>query len=181
MQEQLISFADFLEYLPIPESLESDARLPTAILNIQRGLLVDLLGNALYTDMLSNRTEQKYLDLLSGKDYTNSSGYTVRFFGIKPCLVWWAYAEFMRAARVQLTKSGPKVNAVSESENASEEQYLQELQNSNENAARYASECADFLASNSSTYPQYSTSAPLPQIGVRLASIKQPTFNNIIR
>ena len=51
-----------------------------------------LLGDALYSDLISNSTDEKYVTLLNGEDYVNSQGDTVIFYGLLEYLSYaWLY------------------------------------------------------------------------------------------
>ena len=52
----------------------SDSRLNVAIQEAQDSDLKQMLGYAMYYDMLKNHSATKYTDLLNGKEYTDVNG-----------------------------------------------------------------------------------------------------------
>jgi len=84
----------------------SDSRLNVAIQEAQDSDLKQMLGYAMYYDMLKNHSATKYTDLLNGKEYTDVNGYTVEFRGLKYALLYWTYARILNANQITLTSHG---------------------------------------------------------------------------
>lgn len=175
-QEQLISYGDFSEYCPLPASLESDERLSTAILHAQRQGLEDLLGPALYRDLVVNSDTANNVALLSGTDYVNNEGNTVMFYGLKPCLIFWSYIEFLQSVNSQPTKSGLKIKTATESIELTDDQYQIELQRLRGKAEMYATWAKLYLEDNTATYPLYASQRFGVHTGFRLTNILQPKY-----
>lgn len=104
MERLLINIADVQVYHNIDPEY-NDERFNAFLRGIQRRNLKDFLGDALYLDMMTNYTQSKYTDLISGKQYTYSDE-TIEYFGLKPILVYWMLAELTRKGDNFLTTYG---------------------------------------------------------------------------
>jgi len=102
MQEILVSKFDFDLYRPIAKSLE-DKDFAPFVLRVQRGWVKDVLGDALYRDIHANKSEARNTTLLDGGTDTNSSGDTIDFFGLKPAIICYAYANLLQRSEVNVT------------------------------------------------------------------------------
>ena len=63
---------------------------------IQEQILLDLLGYEVYKDMEATPTEQKYIDLLDGVEYTDATGVLRKVAGIKTMLPYFFYFYYSR-------------------------------------------------------------------------------------
>ncbi len=153
MIENLASFEDFGEYKRIPPAILGDERLQTAVLNAQRGVIRDLLGKALYHDLINNRTVAKYVSLLDGATYSEN-GATVQFHGLKPAILWYAYAIALQDLSTTPTKAGLKVKeAVGGGTTVDQTALNDEKSRANAQGDMYAQEVREYLDANVSTYP----------------------------
>ena len=120
--------------------------------------LVDVksvLGNPLYTDLIANRYDVKYKDLLEGGTYTNSNNNTVTFQGLKAALACYTYARYMMSKNAVDTPFGmvAKTNEYSEKADASIVHTIASAKRSE--ATAYLNECIEYIKNNLTTYTMY--------------------------
>lgn len=95
MENLLINRMDFSGVVNISEhGREGDEILEQFILERQNLDLIGLLGNGLYNDILENKDEVSYQDLMNGGVY-EVNGLKRRHFGIKRVLIHYAYAAYV--------------------------------------------------------------------------------------
>lgn len=116
------------------------------------------IGPALFRDFITNRTQQIYLDLLNGKEYVWNTD-TIFFEGLKPALVYWSYARYLRMSSVQHTASGMVQKNTPESTPAPEKTVAALVSQASTAAISYLNEAVRFLGQNTSTYPLWKTAA----------------------
>lgn len=180
MEELIADFSQFAPYKFIPPAVIEDERLNTALLNTQRGQIRDLLGRALYLDMVNNLAQTKYVKLAAGETYT-FNGNTIQFFGLRPALLWYAYALYLQDIAVTPTKSGLKVKTGTDGgEAVDKDSLIEEKTRAFAQGDMYASEVREYLERNASTYPLYAkrevSTARSPQ-SMKISVITQPQNN----
>ena len=94
MIDLLINKTDFENVRKISEHCTYDALTPY-IRERQNIDFIDKLGNSFYFDVIKNRDEDDYKNLLDGCDYVNCDGNTVEHFGLKRALVHYSYASYI--------------------------------------------------------------------------------------
>jgi len=57
--------------------------------------LIGLLGNSFYLDVLNNKDDDAYSDLLCGSEYEGCDGSTKMHFGLKRALVHYSYGAYV--------------------------------------------------------------------------------------
>jgi len=124
------------------------------VLKIQRGVIRDLLGDALYYELWNNQTDAKYVTLLNGGTFT-LNGDTVQLFGLKPVIVLYAYASFVRENSFKITRAGNKIKNKTESDQPTPEELNSEIAQANSEAQMYAINVKAFLTEETATYPLY--------------------------
>lgn len=91
----LINRTDITPYSQVAIHSREEEMLQPHILASQ---LVDVkvaLGNALYTDLVANKLDPKYVALLEGGTYVNDDGYTISYQGLKSVIACYTYARYM--------------------------------------------------------------------------------------
>lgn len=159
MSEQitlLISREDMIPYCQVAIHSREDSMLQPHILAAQLVDVKQMLGNALYTDLIKNRTDAKYITLLEGGEYT-VDGKVLTFQGLKAAISCYAYARYILRNNVVDTPFG-MVNKTSEFSEPADSKTL----NSNASAKRseatsYMHECIDFISANLTTYGLFNT------------------------
>lgn len=73
---------------------------------IENNELMKLLGSAFLYDIQQNPTDQKYIDLLDGKEFIDCDGNPNRFRGIKYQLAYYNYAQYLSESTYQDTYTG---------------------------------------------------------------------------
>lgn len=149
----LITNAEVNNYRQLDSKFETE-RFDAFAMETQRKNLRGFLGDALYYDfMADNRTSGKYLDLLSGKNYTYQ-GKTIRFYGLKPALIYWWLAIATREGdlfqsgygAIQLVNNPQQNFETSKEKERIAAGYM-------ETAQDYINDAIKFLDTNAATYP----------------------------
>ena len=153
MAELLIAEADFDNYRNLGNINYEKDMLPH-IYEAQRGVIRDLIGEAQYYDLWQNQTDSKYIKLLDGGEYTKGDR-TFQLFGLKAVIVLYAYASFIARNSFKVTRAGNKLKRKSESEIVDSDRLKIQKSEALSEAQMYASNIADFLSNNTSTYPLY--------------------------
>ena len=114
-----------------------------------------VLGDALYTDLINNSTEEKYQKLLAGEDYTNQSGDTVIFYGALEYLAYaWLFINAVEGDDFQSNIGTVNFNQ--------QNQFTQRpggksftLKKYQDSMIIYKNNIIDYLNVNKNTYPQW--------------------------
>jgi len=111
----LITKDDFAPYAELSINLKEEKKLLQHINNAQELDLRPLLGDQMYYDMLKKSGDHNYAELLNGKEYEDN-GVSIQFQGLKPVIVYFAYARYLLVANVQATATGftQKLNDMSQ-------------------------------------------------------------------
>ena len=151
MAEQLVNKNDFELYKPIPPTLNFESFVPV-ILRVQRGWVRDAIGEALYYDVYTNPTTGSNPALISGGAYSYQ-GNTIAFYGLKPAIVLYAYASYIKHNDFKLTLSGNKKNTANASENQTLDGVMREYDSTLSEAQGYMREVLRYLEQNQSSFP----------------------------
>lgn len=152
----LISIEDIKNYRPMADIIQT--RIDPYIQEAQMNDLKPFLGDPLYLDLLTNTSTTENQDLLYGKNYTDYSGYNIRFNGIIPMLVYFSLARIISNNQINITSFGAvqKVNQSSTPlDNSAIKMQITELRS---NAISYQNEARTFLDINMATYPKWNYS-----------------------
>lgn len=157
----LISPSNFAQYRQLSASIDASARLEPYIRQAQELDLLPLLGNALFTHIVNNPTTPENTALLDGGPYTHNSQHLTHF-GLRAALVFFAYARFIEAQNISITRFGVVYKAntdVSERIDTATLQHL--ISQTREQAQAYFNITQQFLEANLGDYPLYkSTNSP---------------------
>lgn len=175
--EQLVIKSDFALYRDL-NNVDYDDRVVPAIIKAQRSYIRSVLGKALYKDLIDNQTETKYSDLLNGAEYTDSSGNSVDFYGLKPVIILYSYGLFIKSDDVRVTRAGIKKKVKAESENVSEEKIESERQRAFNEATKYMREVLDYINTNKSDFPLFNQCQE-PTKGLRVGvNLQNSVYSN---
>ena len=153
----LINRNDMIPYCQVAIHSREEEMLQPHILASQLVDIKAVLGNALYTDMVANRYDDKYKLLLEGGTYTNQNNNVVTFQGLKASISCYTYARYMLSKNAVDTPFGmvAKTNEYSEKADASIIQSIASAKRSE--ATAYMNECIEFIKQNLTTYTTYQT------------------------
>lgn len=109
----LITPEEVMAYRPISEAVES-SQLQPYIRSAQNLDIKQALGNPFFTDLITNRTAEKYKLLISGGNYAYN-GKTYSFEGMKAALAFFTTSRYILSRNVQDSPFGmmEKVNEFS--------------------------------------------------------------------
>lgn len=181
MDYQIIQVSDFSPYRDISANIDA-ARINPFILEAQVHDLRGFLGAELYFAFLagleSSPQVARMAELLNGKDYTPSGGaYNVRFYGLKPALIYFAYARFVLNQAYNVTRAGVKFKNYAESERVSESQINALAADAKAKANNFLENSRLFLTEFNTVYPEFSCYISTKRAGVRFFSVnKNDTF-----
>ena len=120
---QLIQKSDFTDYRDISANV-GDERIVPFVLEAQTIELQNFLGPELYLELITDWDDinkvfqtQKFIDLWEGVDVTGK----YRFYGLKPALIYFCYARFLKNQNVVVTRYGVRNLVRDESEINSDE------------------------------------------------------------
>ena len=133
--------------------------------------LKPLLGSALFYDMMENLTVQKYIDLLSGKVYEYREN-NIYFNGLKPSLVYFAYARYINNKNSIDTPYGLVQKRNPDSNQSPEKEIARRVSQAKSAAATFFNEVAQFLNSNVADYPLWqNTERVRKNGGIRISGV----------
>ena len=161
--EPLIQIEDFDGFRDISNNINELKRLDPFILEAQRYDLKNLLAFQLYHDFFANLTNQNYIDLLNGKDYIYND-VTVTYDGMKPFIIYSAYARALSQQPYHFTKGGIVKKKVDESTPIAGSELQALINQSRDNAKGEAIAIQEYLCHNSDDY-EFSTYANTERVG----------------
>jgi len=168
MSEQitlLINRNDMTPYCQVAIHSREEEMLQPHILASQLVDIKPAIGNALYTDLVANKLDDKYKTLLEGGTYTNQNNYVVTFQGLKASISCYTYARYMFSKNAVDTPFGmvAKTNEYSEKADASIIQSIASAKRSE--ATAYLNECIEYIKNNLETYTLFQTDCHLKPQG----------------
>jgi hypothetical protein len=139
--------------------------------------LTDMLGAAFVYDIDKNQTAAKYVDILDGKEFTDSNtGSPVKFQGIRYILAYFIYSKYAGVSHVEDTFSGMVSKNRNEAVNISAGDMKQIRNDAQAVAFADFKLLQDFLNQNNDLYPLWNC-APLKQpFSPKITTIRK-TFN----
>jgi len=152
----LIEASDIRPYAQISILLKQEDQLHPYILSAQNLDIKPVLGNAFWTDLLTNRTLEKYKALLDGGTYTKD-GETLSYAGLKAAIASYAYARYVIGKNVQDTPFGMQVKESDYSSQPSQKLLAQNSSNHSMAGQQYLAEVIDFLNENLTTYDKFNS------------------------
>jgi len=152
MEPQLINNNDVQTYRRIDPKY-SQEKFNGFLQQVQQRNLRDFLGGALYEDLMSNFSVAKYQTLLNGETYTYNNK-TIRFYGIKPMLVYHWLTIATREGSLFHTGYGAVdfTNNIQQNFNESKEKERIALEYL-DMAVKYQNDTIQFLDEKYATYP----------------------------
>ena len=152
----LIEKADFAEIRDISNNVDFDKRIKPYVREAQEFDIRPILGAEMFYDLLNNSTDDIYVDLLEGLDYTYAD-VNYSFVGLKTIIAYYTYARFIPHENVRVTPTGimGKTNEFSDRISKAE---TDRIINQNQSAAyAYIEDMICFLDRKVSDYPKWNT------------------------
>jgi hypothetical protein len=151
----LINRTDITPYCQVAIHSREDEMLQSHILASQLVDVKGALGNALFTDLIANRLEIKYVTLLDGGTYVNDDGYTISFQGLKSVIACFSYARYMLSKNAVDTPFG-MVAKTSEYSEKADAGIITSIASAKRNeGSAYLQECIQFIKDNIDDYPLF--------------------------
>lgn len=147
----LVNKADFAPFVQISKSVDEEKFLQPNIIHAQNLDVKPVFGNAAWTELVNNRSDDKFQRLLNGDNYVES-GLTLTFQGLKASIVLFAYSRYILQKNIVDTSFGlvSKDTDVSTPVDAKSKQMI--AQQSRTAAQAYLDECVKFLIAFPSIY-----------------------------
>lgn len=153
----LVNAKDISTYAQISVNAREEMLYPY-ILAAQNLDVKTVLGNALMTDLLINRTDEKYRILLEGGTYTNEDGNVVTFQGLTASISLFSYARYMFTKNAVDTPFG-MVSKTVENSTPTDATLIMSIASAKRNeGGAYLNECIEFIKQNLTIYTLYKTS-----------------------
>lgn len=166
MSEQitlLIGRTDITPYAQVAIHSREDEMLFPHILAAQNVDIAPALGGALFTDLLENRTTEKYRTLLNGGTYLDTEGNSVKFQGLKAAISCYTYARYMLAKNAVDTPFGV-VSKTSEYSEAVDAKLLMTNASAKRNeGTHYLNETLKFIRANIEEYSLFTSGCKTAQ------------------
>ncbi|GAH63928.1 unnamed protein product, partial [marine sediment metagenome] len=159
----LILPADFDDFRDISKNIDPE-RLEVYVRESQVKEMRSFLGASLYLALINDYTavgdtfsEQRFTDLWFGADWSYQ-GNTRRFYGLKPAIIYYAYARFVRNQQMNVTRYGVKHLTDENSEDETVQQVRTKVNDANSYGLLYQADAELYLNENVSTYPEFEVS-----------------------
>lgn len=155
----LLTQDDFKPYRDISDNVDFD-RLTPWILEAQKQEMRSFLGQPLYLvmindwdDLLKEFTTARFEELWDGLDVADE----YRFYGLKPAIIYFAYARFLKNQKTTVTRFGVRnlENDVSTQEDATATRTR--LGEAEAMAVGMQSNAETYINDNIDTYPEYTS------------------------
>lgn len=166
----LVTKDDFASYKQIFDTVNTVDRLNPYILEAQRIDIKSFLGETLYYDFVENISDSNYQKLLIGGDYTYQDN-NYYFNGIKPALVYFAYARFLQNHGVTVTSFAVVQKRTDYSENIDNETLARLVTSAREVGYAYLREVENFLDRNNDDYELWGYNENRPRHGIRITPV----------
>ena len=155
IDEILLTKDDFVPYRDISENVDLE-RLDPWILEAQKQEMRAFLGPKLYLLMIAAWTGTefpagRFADLWDGVDVPDK----YRFYGIKPMVIYFAYARFLKNQKTVVTRFGVRNFDNDTSEQQADAATRTRQGEAQSMAVSMQSDAELFLLDNQSEYPEY--------------------------
>jgi hypothetical protein len=158
----LIDRSDFTGrfVLAVPEGTFHETNLNQIIEQTQAEYLVLLLGAVEYAKLLADcvagvPVNDTYYKLLFGTTYENTDGDTIIYNGFKHALIGLSYYHYVRYFGTTFTTSGNMELSGVQGNTARLDGLSKSVANYNAGVRYYATDCYDYIWSNSTEFPKW--------------------------
>ena len=163
IQNMFISLGFLKETTPLNDNVD-DAKIRSVLLATQRMYIEPILGSDLYNKISSD---------IAGSSLTGNYK-TLTDTWIAPCLAWFTYSELIPDVGVQVARGGVYRSNAENSQTASISELNYYQQKQRDRGEHFADRLTEYLCSNSSLFPEYSTNSDED-----LRPIKSKAFHGI--
>lgn len=163
----LITLADFNEDKLIPSVTES-AKVEKSIRDAQEFDLRPLMGDAFYSDLVKNLTDDKYQTLMNGEEYVNDNSETIIFPGLRMALKYWAYARHIESLPFNVTSHGIVNKLQDNSQPVSSKTIAAQVEAARSGAVEYWSMAVKYLKVKYATYTLWNGQKATPRGSFRM-------------
>ena len=151
----LIEADDIRKFRNVASGVNEEKEIHSFILEAQELDIKPVLGNALYTNLLSNRTSTIYKALLDGGEYTYEAK-VYSFMGLKTVIAYFTHSRYILNRNVQDTPFGAMVKGENEYGKATADKEIQRISIQSANSGQsFLDDVMVFLERNKTTYPLY--------------------------
>lgn len=159
----LITISDLAPYRDVSANIDAAERFDPFVQDAQRFDVAPLLGAGLYLALLDGAAASPIADrwqvLLNGEDYTpDGKDYPIKFYGLKPAIVYFAYARFIENQSVNVTRAGVKYKLAANSEPVEWNVIKQLAATERSKASSYMDGVLAYLNEKTATYPEWDNS-----------------------
>lgn len=148
----LIIRGDITPYAQIAIQAREDSMLFPHIIAAQNVDIQPALGAALFTDLIVNRTVEKYRNLLEGGTYIDKNNNTIKFQGLKAAIACFTYARYLLWKNAVDTPFGVVSKKSEYSELADTKLITSIASEKRSEATHYLRECIEFIKANDTVY-----------------------------
>lgn len=170
----LITTEDFKAYRQITDN-QLASKIDPYIKEAQFIDLREALGDALYYDLVNNSGNSIYQTLIDGSTYVDTQGYTVSHEGLKPVLVYFAYARYIENSGSHDSAYGQVTKRNEHSDPISEKTLARKVTNARSTAKAYLNDVIKYLNVNFEDYPLWrvscSPSGGDPSGGIKITAV----------
>ena len=163
LDDLLVQLTDFSNFRDISVNTDAD-RLNAYIREAQLREMRSFLGDALYNALLSDYTpgvspaegtftQARFTELWFGTTYT-SGNYPIKYHGLKPAVVYYAYERFLFYQRLNVTRYGSRI--LEDNELSVDAPLTKRWEVSADSMGLvYQNDSNTFLDAKTSTYPEW--------------------------
>lgn len=169
--ESLIDIENIRQLRRIPNQIQWDNDMEIYAIEAQRFDIRPFFGDAFFYDILANKTQDKYIDLLDGTEWEYLDN-TIQFDGIRMAIAYFAFSRYIQNSSVFISKYGV-VNKMNDSSEPADEKTIARLVNQARAAGNAIIEQTKiFLNNNTDTYTLWaSASSSKPSWGSKIKCI----------
>ena len=154
----LITLEDMQGYKPLSKNTDNSKKLDPFVLEAQEFELRPFLSDEFYEELIvqfkASFPDTKYSDLFNGSKYI-VGGKTYTNPGVKPMLVYYAYARYLKRSNTNSTAFGMVGKNNPDSTPLTEKTLSRMVDDSMSGAKAYENRVRHFLECNSIDYPLY--------------------------
>ena len=167
-KSMFISIGYLKETTPLNDNVD-DSKIRTIILATQRMFIEPILG----TDLYNKIAAEIIAGTLSGNYATLTNSW------IAPCLGWYTFSELIPDVSVQVARGGVYRSNAENSSTASLSELNYYQQKQRDRGEHFGERLTDYLCSNSSLFPEYSTNSNEDLNPIRSKAFRGISLDNV--
>lgn len=147
MTDAILITADHINKVkPLAPALDFAKYCHPVIREVQDMDIRKALGNVFYYDLLANATSNNdYVKLLDGEDYTNEQGYTVSFRGLRHCIAVYFWSRYILTLNTHAKSGSYASNLSDHTQHVSDKKILEQSAQYKENGKQYLMDCLEYI------------------------------------